>query len=107
MIEARELQVVNVRLVKEPSLYSPEPVTSPEDVLRVIANELATYDREVFAMLNLFRQSNLRSRWIASMDDLPAINPKWFSDTCTLLLSLNSIVVSHTFIVWLSNCIPR
>ena len=48
-----EIQVVNVRLVKEPSLYSADPITSPTDVLKVVAKELATYDREVFAVLNL------------------------------------------------------
>lgn len=48
-----ELRVVNVRLVKEPSLYSTEKIQSPEDALNVIFDELSTYDREVFAMLNL------------------------------------------------------
>jgi DNA repair proteins len=48
-----EIQVVNIRMVKEPSLYSTEKITSPEDVKKVIAKELATYDREVFAVLNL------------------------------------------------------
>ena len=48
-----KIEVVNIRMVKEPSIYSTEKIRSPEDVLRVIANELATYDREVFAVLNL------------------------------------------------------
>lgn len=48
-----ELKVVNIRLVKEPSLYSADPIKSPQDVMKVIANELATYDREVFLILNL------------------------------------------------------
>lgn len=48
-----EIKVVNIRLVKEPSLYSTEPVHSPDDVLKVLAEELKTYDREVFAILNL------------------------------------------------------
>lgn len=43
----------NIRLVKEPSLYSPESIKSPEDVVKVIAKELAAYDREVFLVLNL------------------------------------------------------
>lgn len=43
----------NIRLVKEPSLYSPESIKSPEDVVKVIAKELSTYDREVFLVLNL------------------------------------------------------
>ena len=49
----RKVQVVNIRMVKEPSLYSTEKIRSPEDALRIIANELATYDREVFAILNV------------------------------------------------------
>ena len=48
-----EIQVVNIRMVKEPSLYSTEKISCPEDVKKVIAKELATYDREVFAVLNL------------------------------------------------------
>ena len=48
-----KIEVVNIRMVKEPSLYSTEKIRSPEDVLRVIAKELATYDKEVFAVLNL------------------------------------------------------
>lgn len=48
-----EIKVVNIRLVKEPSLYSTEPAHSPDDVLKVLAEELKTYDREVFAILNL------------------------------------------------------
>ena len=48
-----ELKVVNVRLVREPSLYSTEKIASPEDAVKVIAKDLATYDREVFAVLNL------------------------------------------------------
>ena len=48
-----ELKVVNIRLVKEPSLYSDEPIRSSEDVMKVIAKELASYDREVFLVVNL------------------------------------------------------
>ena len=48
-----KMDVVNVRLVKEPSLYAETPVKSPSDVLRAVADELKLYDREVFAILNL------------------------------------------------------
>ena len=48
-----KIEVVSIRMVKEPSIYSTEKIRTPDDVLRVIANELATYDREVFAVLNL------------------------------------------------------
>jgi len=48
-----EVKVVNIRMVREPSLYSADPISSPQDVLDVIAKELKDYDREVFAILNL------------------------------------------------------
>ena len=48
-----ELKVVNIRLVKEPYLYSDEPIRSSEDVMKLIAKELASYDREVFLVVNL------------------------------------------------------
>ena len=51
--DTNELQVVNIRMVKEPSLYSDEKITCPQDAVRVIAKDLATYDREVFGVLNL------------------------------------------------------
>ncbi len=44
---------MNVRLVKEPSIYAADPIKTPEDVLSAVANELKQYDREVFAIINL------------------------------------------------------
>ena len=67
-----EVEVVNIRLVKEPSLYSTEPITTPEDVLRVVAKELATYDREVFAVLNLKTNGQVINLNICSMGTLYA-----------------------------------
>jgi DNA repair protein RadC len=35
-----EIRVVNIRLVKEPSLYSDKPINNPDDVLEAVAGEL-------------------------------------------------------------------
>ena len=48
-----ELEVVNIRLVKEPSLYSEKILDSPQVVVELMAKELAQYDREVFCVLNM------------------------------------------------------
>lgn len=32
-----KIQVVNVRLVKEPSLYTTEPIKTPQDVINAVA----------------------------------------------------------------------
>ena len=70
MPKDNEVSVVNVRLVKEPSLYSPEPIHSPQDVLNVIAKELSQYDREVFAILNLKSNGQVINLNIASVGTL-------------------------------------
>ena len=46
-----ELEVVNIRLVKEPSLYSEQTLDSPQAVVELMAKELSQYDREVFCIL--------------------------------------------------------
>ena len=43
-----ELEVVNIRLVKEPSLYSEQTLDSPQAVVELMVKELSQYDREVF-----------------------------------------------------------
>lgn len=48
-----ELEVVNIRLVKEPSLYSEQTLDSPQAVVELMAKELSQYDREVFCILNM------------------------------------------------------
>ena len=65
-------------MVKEPSLYSTEKIKSPEDVLRVIAEELKTYDREVFAVLNLKTNGQPINLNICSMGtlDTSVVSPR-------------------------------
>lgn len=67
-----ELKVVNVRLVKEPSLYSDEPIRTPQDVLKLIAKELSLYDREVFLILNLKYNGQVINMNICSVGTLNA-----------------------------------
>ena len=47
------LDVVNVRLVKERSLYSETPIGNPKDAEKAVAAEMADLDREVFCVMNL------------------------------------------------------
>jgi DNA repair protein RadC len=67
-----KIQVVNIRMVKEPSLYSAEKIRTPDDAIRVISEELATYDREVFAVLNLKTNGQPINLNICSMGTLDA-----------------------------------
>lgn len=74
MAKAKEnrIDVVNVRLVKEPALYSSEPIKTPEDVLRVVADELKSYDREVFAIINLKSNGQIINLNVCSIGTLNA-----------------------------------
>ena len=45
-----ELEVVNIRLVKELSLYSEQTLDNPQAVVELMAKELSQYDREVFCI---------------------------------------------------------
>lgn len=47
------LDVVNVRLVKEPSFISDTPVTSSDDAVTLIKDLISQFDREVFCILNM------------------------------------------------------
>ncbi len=81
-----KIQVVNIRMVKEPSLYSAEKIRTPDDAIRVIAEELATYDREVFAVLNLKTNGQPINLNICSMGTLDAsvVSPREVFKSCIL-----------------------
>lgn len=48
-----KLDQVGIRMVKEPPLYSAEPVNSPQAAVRLMSQTLKGYDREVLAVVNL------------------------------------------------------
>lgn len=72
------IDVANVRLVKEPSIYAADPIKTPEDVLSAVANELKQYDREVFAIINLKTSGQIINLNICSVGTLNAslISPR-------------------------------
>ena len=73
-----ELNVVNIRLVKEPSLYSTKPLNSPEAVLELIAEEMSSYDREVLCILNLKANGQVINMNIVSVGTINSalVNPR-------------------------------
>lgn len=62
-----ELEVVNIRLVKEPSLYSEKEVRNPGAVVELMGKEMAQYDREVVCVLNMKTNSQVINMNIVSM----------------------------------------
>lgn len=52
------LKQVSIRLIEAASLFSDEPVTSPEVAVKVLAREFQQFDRELISVINL--QADLR-----------------------------------------------
>lgn len=73
-----ELEVVNIRLVKEPSLMSEDPITSSRDATNLISKFLAEFDREVVCILNLASDGKPISMNVASIGTLSSalVSPK-------------------------------
>lgn len=72
------LDVVNVRLVKEKSLYSDVPIANPADAARTVIDEMATFDREVFCVMNLNTKGKVINLSIVSVGvlDSSMVHPR-------------------------------
>ena len=66
------LDKVAIRMVKEPPLYSSTPVSSPDDAVRLMAEMLKGYDREVFCIVNFRNDMTPINMNIVSMGTLNA-----------------------------------
>ena len=66
------LDRVAIRMVKEPPLYSAAPVRSPDDAVRLMAEMLKGYDREVFCIVNFRNDMTPINMNIVSMGTLNA-----------------------------------
>lgn len=67
-----EMEVVNIRLVNEPSWYSKEPLDNPDKIARFMSEELKSFDREVFCILNLTTDAKVINMNIVSMGTINA-----------------------------------
>lgn len=70
MEKDNQLNVVRIKIVPDIPLYSEKPIGSNEDVINLIGEELRTYDREVFAILNLDSKNRVLNFNIVSIGTL-------------------------------------
>ena len=80
------LDVVKIRLVKEASMLSEEPVRDVDDAVNVIKKYLSDFDREAFCILNLATDAKPISFNIVSVGTLNAalISPRETFKSCIL-----------------------
>lgn len=92
-----KVQVISIRMVREPSLYSAEKIRCPDDAIRVIADELMTYDREVFAILNLKSNGqpiNLNICSVGTLDST-AVSPREIFKSAVLQNSSSFLAIHN------------
>lgn len=96
MKEEHELELVSIRLIKEKTLYSEDRLTSPAQVVGFLSRELALYDREMFAVLNLTSQNQVINLNLVSMGDINSsiVNPREVFKS-SILSNAASILLMH------------
>lgn len=90
------LDVVSVRLVKDPPLYSDKPIRCMDDAIDVVAEELADFDREVFCTLNMRTSGKPINFSIVSMGTLDSslVSPREVFKA-SLLSNAASVICLH------------
>ena len=91
-----ELQIVNIRLVREPSIYSERQLDSPQAVLELMSKELAQYDREIFCILNMKSNGQVINMNMVSMGTLDAalVSPREVFKS-SILSNASGIIAIH------------
>lgn len=62
-----KLEMVQIRLIPDKTLYSRDKITSPWKAVELLADELKTYDKEVMCVLNLDGANHVINANIVSM----------------------------------------
>lgn len=91
-----ELEVVNVRLVKEPSLISEKPIGSPNDAVELVTKLISQFDREVVCVLNLATDGKPISMNVASIGTLNSalVSPRDILKS-TILANASAFIMMH------------
>ena len=65
-----ELDMVSIRLVKEPGIFSDEKVRGVDDAVEVIGEYISEYDREIFCVMNVKTDGSVINMNIVSQGTL-------------------------------------
>jgi len=96
MSERYLMNQVSVRLVKDPPLYTSEPIDSPEKAASFISTLLNGYDREVFGVVNLRSDGRPINFSIISIGTLEnsLVHPRELLKS-SILSSASSVLLFH------------
>ena len=92
----KELEMVSVRLVPDYKLYSETALITSEDAVKLLQEELAQYDREVFCVLHLNAKNYPISASITSIGEINStlVHPREVFKSA-VLASAAGIVLLH------------
>ena len=92
-----KLDRVAIRMVKEPPLYSEEPLSNPEAAIKVLRDVFKEYDREVVCLVNLksnMQPVNLNIVSIGAIDQA-IVHPRELLKS-SILSNAASVLIMHT-----------
>lgn len=87
---------VGIRMVKERTLYSQDPIRNASDAVKLVSKVLADYDREVTALINIQtdgRPINVNINSVGTLDQ-SLINPRELIKT-SILSNAASVILLH------------
>lgn len=90
------LNQVGIRMVRERTLYSQEPIHTPEAAVKLISKAIADYDREVVAVVNMQTDGkpiNINISSIGTLNQAP-VNPRE-AVKASILSNAASVIVIH------------
>lgn len=96
-MESNELQVVNIRMVKEPSLYGEKKVETSQDAVDILVKEMKDFDREVFCVMNMHADGKVINMNIVSVGALSStiVSPREVFKSCILSNSAGFIAIHN------------
>lgn len=99
------LEFVGIRLVKEKELLSEEIIKTPEQAIKILANELKYLDREVMLSINLNSQNQIINAHLVAMGTInkSLVDPKSIFKA-SLLSNASKIMLLHNHPS--GNCTP-
>jgi proteasome lid subunit RPN8/RPN11 len=92
-----KLDRVAIRMVKEPPLYSEEPLSNPETAIKILRDVFKEYDREVVCVVNLktnMQPVNLNIVSIGAIDQA-IVHPRELLKS-SILANAASVLIMHT-----------
>ena len=92
-----KLDKVAIRMVKEPPLYSEEPLSNPETAIKILRDVFKEYDREVVCVVNLktnMQPVNLNIVSIGAIDQA-IVHPRELLKS-SVLSNAASVLIMHT-----------